>query len=345
MSSHRASAIRALLAISLVSVLPACSSSLSFGKHDLRMPGQAKRDSAASAPAKAPTTPLVAEGFSSAEQERIAAVSDIVEREAKARGLDPNLVYGVIWVESRFNPKAKSPAGARGLMQLMPATAAHLAKELGEKRPQAYDPEFNIRAGAYYLDRLMDRFDGDETLAVAAYNAGPGNVSKWQKNGDELPEYSQTYVSKVFAARDLFSGRPDANTEAPMMKPQPSEVILVQRPTQQAQPEARHEALAHRETEVIPEAIMTFDEPVFEPAPELDAEPPQTVSHRRVAVRDAGGRWPTHPDQAGETTPAQTESQAEAPAQPKLPEHDENLPELDLEALPSLDEPVGASQP
>jgi hypothetical protein len=345
MSSRRAPAIRAFLAISLVTLLPACSSSLTFGKSAVRMPGQASRDSADPAPAKAPTTPLVAEGFSAAEQERIAAVSNIVEREAKARGLDPNLVYGVIWVESRFNPKAKSPAGARGLMQLMPATAAHLAKELGEKRPHAYDPDFNIRAGAYYLDRLMDRFDGDETLAVAAYNAGPGNVSKWQKNGDDLPKYSQDYVGKVFAARDLFAGRPDVQTEAPMMKPQPSEVILVQRPMQQAEPEAQHEAIAQKEVEIIPEPILTFDEPVFEPAPELDAAPADGVSHHRVAVRDAGGRWPTRPADGQESSVPQVETQPEAPAAPKLPEQKENLPELELEALPSLDEPVGASSP
>jgi hypothetical protein len=111
----------------------------------------------------------------------------------------------MIWVESRFDPKAKSPAGARGLMQLMPSTAAYLAKRMGEQSARAYDPEFNVRAGALYLAEMKQKF-GDEQLAVAAYHAGPGNVKKWVEAGQDFPEYSDAYVAKVMAARARFTG-------------------------------------------------------------------------------------------------------------------------------------------
>jgi soluble lytic murein transglycosylase-like protein len=99
-----------------------------------------------SQPSAATLTP-----FSESERERIGAVQGIVAHAAAERGIDQDLINAVIWVESRFDPAAKSPAGARGLMQLMPATAAYLAKQMGEHNPRAYDPEFNVRAGSLYL--------------------------------------------------------------------------------------------------------------------------------------------------------------------------------------------------
>lgn len=143
--------------------------------------------------------------FSDSERERILAVQDIVDRAAQEHALDPSLLNGIIWVESRFDPKAKSPAGARGLMQLMPATAAYLAKRLGERSARAYDPDFNIRAGALYLAEMVDKF-GDEQAAIAAYHAGPGNVKKWLDGGKPFPDYSQAYVAKVMDARARFEG-------------------------------------------------------------------------------------------------------------------------------------------
>ena len=143
--------------------------------------------------------------FSADEQERILAVQGIVEQAASEHELDPSLINAMIWVESRFQPRAKSPAGARGLMQLMPATAAYLAKRMGEHNARAYDPEFNIRAGSLYLAQMLDKF-GDERLAVAAYHAGPGNVKRWVEAGEAFPDYSDAYVAKVMDARARFEG-------------------------------------------------------------------------------------------------------------------------------------------
>lgn len=138
-----------------------------------------------------------------AQREQIAAVQPEVKAAAQRFRIDPGLVNGIIWVESKFNARARGPGGTQGLMQLMPATARELAKSLGE-RPRPYDPGFNIRAGSLYLSRMIKRF-GDVKLALAAYHGGPGHVLKWQKAGKRgIPDGSKKYVEKVFAARDRF---------------------------------------------------------------------------------------------------------------------------------------------
>ena len=115
---------------------------------------------------------------------------DIIVEHSKRHAIRPSLVRAVIQVESGFNASARSPKGAMGLMQLMPATA----REFGVRN--AYNPEENVGAGVKYLRQLLDRYDGNEKLALAAYNAGPGAVDKY---GETVPPYQETrqYVQKI----------------------------------------------------------------------------------------------------------------------------------------------------
>lgn len=112
----------------------------------------------------------------------------VIEREAERNRLAPELIQSVIQAESGYNAKALSKAGAMGLMQLMPATASILAVH------DPWDPAENIRGGAAYLRRMLDRF-GRLELALAAYNAGPGAVERY----DGIPPYKETrtYVARV----------------------------------------------------------------------------------------------------------------------------------------------------
>lgn len=129
--------------------------------------------------------------------------------------LDPSLVAAVIFTESGFRPQAKSGAGALGLMQLMPATGLEEAELLGMEgvtEDRLTEPFVNIRLGCVYLRKLLDEF-GTESVALAAYNAGPGRVRQWLKeyglkeDGSLLyipyPETSK-YVSRVQSARGVY---------------------------------------------------------------------------------------------------------------------------------------------
>ena len=117
---------------------------------------------------------------------------------ATSNGVDPALLKGLVAQESGFDPNARSGAGAVGLTQLMPGTAA----ALGVTDPT--DPAQSLQGGARYLREQLDRFGGDERLALAAYNAGPGAVSKY----GGVPPYAETqgYVNKVLANAASYRG-------------------------------------------------------------------------------------------------------------------------------------------
>jgi len=125
-----------------------------------------------------------------AEPGRDAQYAGLIEQHASAHRVRPELVRAVIQVESAFNPFARSHKGAMGLMQLMPATAAVY------QVADPYDPAQNVRAGVAYLRSLLDRFNGNEELALAAYNAGPGAVERY---GQQVPPYRETrdYVQRI----------------------------------------------------------------------------------------------------------------------------------------------------
>jgi hypothetical protein len=122
--------------------------------------------------------------------------AEFIAAAAQAHGVDPLLVKALIQVESGYRPTARSPKGAVGLMQIMPSTAR------AYKVRNPFDPKANIEAGVRHLKALLDRFGGDRTeLALAAYNAGPGAVEKF--NG--VPPYRETrhYVSRILALAGL----------------------------------------------------------------------------------------------------------------------------------------------
>jgi soluble lytic murein transglycosylase len=127
---------------------------------------------------------------------------EIVEGHARNYRLEPALLAAVIYRESKFDARAGSNAGAIGLMQLTPATARGIALRTGGTRfelSDLYDPELNVRYGAWYLRHLLDAFDGDLRRALAAYNGGRGNVER----GVVFPE-TREYVKRVLAARDAY---------------------------------------------------------------------------------------------------------------------------------------------
>ena len=139
---------------------------------------------------------------------------DIIRQQANDKNLDPALIAGVIYVESRFRDQT-SHAGAKGLMQIMPATADYIADKSGGTefvQGDLADPQINIAYGSWYLRYLLERYHGNTILALAAYNAGEGKVDQWWREAadrgerfrvaDHIPfPETRDYVSKVLDAR------------------------------------------------------------------------------------------------------------------------------------------------
>jgi soluble lytic murein transglycosylase-like protein len=136
-----------------------------------------------------PTVDVAINSFEAVEARH--AYDDLIDEAARTYGLDPRMIKAVMQAESAFNAMAVSPVGALGLMQLMP----DVATELGVTDP--LDPRQNIMAGSKYLKQLLDSHNGNVRLALASYNAGPGNVAKYRA----IPPFKETrdYVKKVTA--------------------------------------------------------------------------------------------------------------------------------------------------
>lgn len=129
-----------------------------------------------------------------------------IKKNAKQFKLDPNFVAAVIFTESRFNPRATSGVGARGLMQLMPSTAKGLASGVGDKNyspNKLYIPEYNIKYGSYYLRGLMKQYKGNKDYVLMHYNGGGGAVMRYKRNGG-LPRETRGFVRKVKATEKLY---------------------------------------------------------------------------------------------------------------------------------------------
>ena len=135
---------------------------------------------------------------------------DIIRQQADRFDIDPALIAAIINQESGFQDQT-SPAGARGLMQITPETGLQIEKLSGGETfvfDDLSDPDLNIRDGTFYLRHLLDRFDGNEVAALAAYNGGPENAEAWGGSGLEVDdiEFPETraYVEDVLADRDAY---------------------------------------------------------------------------------------------------------------------------------------------
>lgn len=142
---------------------------------------------------------------------------DIIRQQAEDKDLDPALIAAVIYEESRFRD-ATSRAGAKGLMQIVPGTARFIASRSGGTAFELRDlgtPQVNIAYGSWYLRYLHDRYDDDEELAIAAYNAGERNVDRWVENAGGADEFeveehigfpeTRSYVAGVIERRDEYA--------------------------------------------------------------------------------------------------------------------------------------------
>lgn len=144
--------------------------------------------------------------FTDEEWRRIRRAQRYVHNAARRHELSPSLINGMIWVESKFESRARGRRGPRGVLQLMPRTGRAMARRLRRKY-MPYSIDFNIAAGTEYLVVMLEQFDGDLELALAAYNAGPAAVVEWRNAECPAPKPRQTYVAHVSRAARAFCDR------------------------------------------------------------------------------------------------------------------------------------------
>lgn len=133
---------------------------------------------------------------------------DLIKKYSGERGINPNFTAALIYAESRFNNDSTSGVGASGLMQIMPATGGSIAEEMGEANyspENLYNPDTNIRYGTYYIKGLLDKYNGDKDLALAAYNAGVARADSWKDTGAALPYETVFFVQKVKGTEDMYN--------------------------------------------------------------------------------------------------------------------------------------------
>ncbi|MDR5868018.1 transglycosylase SLT domain-containing protein [Halomonas koreensis] len=167
-------------------------------------------------PARLVQTTIAAELWDALEWRFPEAYRDDFLRWGEANDVDPYLLMGIARRESAYNPEALSPAGARGLMQLMPATARQVSRRLGLADPGRFgvlDPAVNIRLGSAYIGEMLERYRGNRLAATAAYNAGPHRVDRWLERApqafdlfvESIPfRETRRYVQAVLAYRVIF---------------------------------------------------------------------------------------------------------------------------------------------
>lgn len=129
---------------------------------------------------------------------------DSISKYAKEKNLEPNFVAAVIYTESRFHSDSVSGAGATGLMQIMPGTAAGIAERLGEPTGNLLDPDTNIKYGTQYLREQLDQYNNDLDLVLASYNAGGGRAVAWRLYGEALPYETVSFIAKVKNTKNMY---------------------------------------------------------------------------------------------------------------------------------------------
>ena len=147
-----------------------------------------------------------------------------VQNNAYLQDLDPAIIFGLIRQESMLDKDAKSAVGALGLMQIMPETGQQIARNLNEPwkaESRLFNPDVNIKYGAFYYKQLLNRFDGHFALAMAAYNAGPNRVVKWLPNDKSVPadvwietipfKETRKYVTSVLSYAIIYQQRIQRN--------------------------------------------------------------------------------------------------------------------------------------